>query len=434
MSEAASAHKPAAHDAESLTKKKNVNDGIATRPKRVVGPPSGPTGDAYIDHGALCDQRAGSGCFLEPDQRARLVTAVQNRITYVRETFRHAAQAVRMDKLLEKDDGDMSWLALFLLDIATGHLSTLVAGSITILKNAATKRIGDVHAHDAMYQVEGDHGWGLALGERLTSVSDAAIKNTTKQVFDAAKKGITNAHKAAGGADARQRKRETVSYLRELMDATARGFMTMSQVLPAIADDATLIAFYDSFDENKHAQSEYEEAIAAKVGRFENSGVLAIGRNDAFRTELGRIVERDVQLVWLIFMSGSPMRLAYQRHDKHKTREFESPAAYGAGKPVTDAPENGFSEAPGTNFLVPDEFVDVALQRHQQVWGDTVHTVLYDDSDPIWGSARVAAANEYKRRRAGNFEPKQPARPFKVPDELKLKPATSAADDKQTEP
>ena len=33
MSEAASAHKPAAHDAESLTKKKNVNDGIATRPK-----------------------------------------------------------------------------------------------------------------------------------------------------------------------------------------------------------------------------------------------------------------------------------------------------------------------------------------------------------------------------------------------------------------
>jgi hypothetical protein len=368
MSDHASAHKP--NDAEQLTKQRHVNDGVATKPKQTYGPPSGPTGDDYVDRGAVCDQRQGPGCFLTGPQRARLIGELQSRILFAKESFLHAADHVRMEKLVESDTtGDQSWIAMLLLDIATAHLSTLIAGSITALKNVAAKNVAEVRIQNEWDQVERDHGLGFALVETLTAVSETTIRNVTKQVFDAAKKGLT---KATSSAIAKTRRQERIGYLDGLADSAAAGFQTMSEVLPGVADDTSLLAFTRSFDKRNHTIAQYSEAITAKLERFEASGVTQIGRNPYVRKRAtgprSDEVDRDVRVVWVMFMSGSPKRLAFEHQDLYSASPSERGPSYGDGMKYTQEAERGLSEADGTNWLVPDEFVDLALERHEQVW------------------------------------------------------------------
>jgi len=219
--------------------------------------------------------------------------------------------------------------------------------------------------------------------------------------------------------------------------------VVISETLPKVADDAALVTFYESFDDRHHQMSQYADAVAAKVERFMSSGVTQIGRRAYVRKrQAGRgsdELDRDVRVVWVDFMSGAPRRLAFEHQDLYQAARPPTPPVYGDGIRYTGAPERGFSEADGTNWLVPDEFVDVALQRHQQVWSDPPPTVLYDDSDAfIWGKARSSAAIEYKRSHGKAPAPQPPtpgsARPVTVPDVLKLHSATSSTDDQDGAP
>ena len=85
-------------------------------------------GEPWIDQGGhgLCHGRAGRpGCFLEDDQRAALITDLQQNVIIAAKNYQNALLSLRMDKLVEKED-DLSWVLMLALDLVGQHaLATL---------------------------------------------------------------------------------------------------------------------------------------------------------------------------------------------------------------------------------------------------------------------------------------------------------------------
>jgi len=426
-----------ADNADQLTKKPHVQDGLGTKPKATYGPSSGPTGDDYVDRGAVCDQHAGPGCLLTKDQRQRLVMKFADRVNQTASNYNHGLADVKLDVVMEKEE-DLSWVAVMLLDVATGYAAAALTSALTALKKNAASQLAEVAAEETLHQVEGAP---RTLDQRLqvafSSVSDAKLKDQVKKATDSTKKKVTAAAKHPQAT--KSKKKESLVFLQELQSAASAGFQQIRERVPMTADDAELIVATQAFDTDNHQASMYTEAIRAKLDRYLESGVSKIGISyeDRSITEdvpQGGEVIRDVRVAWLDFESGYPRRLAFQHQDGHRTYgvihkddpdappELHESRGFGPRDPITDKPEPGLSERSGTNYFVPDEFVDAAIERHKQVWGGEPPVVHVDDSSWTWEPARAKAA---QRRKAAKLpKPKLPPAPapITVPDALKLKP------------
>ncbi len=430
-------------NAESLTKKRHIEDGVGTKPKKTYGPSSGPTGDDYVDRGAVCDQDAGPGCLLTREQRLRLVMKFADRVNQAASNYNAGLQDVKLDVVMEKEE-DLSWVAAMLLDVATGYATTALATALGALKKANASQLSEIVADEILNQVEGapralDH----KLREAFVSISDAKLKENVKKVADFTKKKITSLAKHPQATKAK--KAESASFLQELQSAASIGFQQIREWVPATASDAEMIALVQAFDVHNHLPEMYHQAIAEKLDRYLKSGASKIGSSYEYRDVTGDVptggeVIRDVRVAWLEFESGYPRRLAFQHQDgtyNPNVMRRDDPGSplpekrsFGPHDAITDKPEPGLSERSGTNFFVPDEFVDVALARHKQVWGADPPVVRVDDSTWSWEPDRAKAAEEHKRRKARAIKSQPaPARapaPVAIPDELKLKPQGSS--------
>lgn len=439
MSDHASAHKPA--DAEQLTKQRHVQDGIATKPKRSYGPPSGPTGDDYVDRGAICDETMGPGCLLTHDRRSRLISKFAGRVLQAASNFNDALQNVQLEVMLEKAE-DLSWAALLLLDLATWHVGSMVTTALTTLKTGQAEKLQKIAGTPATLD--------RRLREAFVSVSDTRIRESVKKSVDATKRGLTAAARRPRSQATKAEKAESLSFLAELRSAANLGFQQIRERVPATMNDAEMITLVDAFDVGNHKVDAYQQGIEDKLARYRSSGVAKIGSRYEHRlaTEQNAAsgdVIRDVRVVWLEFESSYPRKLAFQHQDgriDYGVMRRDDPGSplptrrdFGPHDAVTSDPEMGHSEISGTNFFVPDEFVEAALARHEEMWGAAPTTVHVDDSNWHWEPARAKAAAEHKRHKAqvahtnpaarapaAPSAPAPPPAPIVIPDELKLRP------------
>ena len=125
--------------------------------------------------------------------------------------------------------------------------------------------------------------------------------------------------------------------------------------------------------------------------RFEDSKVGRIGRRDA--QSMGhQPIRRDLYVVWEIYESGVPARLAYRHRDMPVLMQGASLAKKPDTLPMKlseSRPERGSDEpaARGNVQYVPDEFVPSAVALHQQMWGQQPQTERVNDvpkkSEPV---------------------------------------------------
>jgi hypothetical protein len=388
---------------------------------RVQGP--GATGDEYVDQGPY----KGPDSFLTDGQRQRLTSAFQQRVLAAEGNYQHAAIDVRVDKLLEKDE-DLNWMASMLIDLAFGFVVGQVAKaliSVRDVKSAHVKQL--IEDHIPGFGVN-DATPKLNLRERayqaIGKVSDDHIKGALGAAAGIGKTQATGqlAKARSGESD----RKESIAYLDQLRDAASLAYQKMREVPPATATDAELILLFDSMDAQHHLISQYKLALQEKLARFEASKVTKIGREWAYRNTYDddgrRIhggeprVKRDVWVEWHTFESGSPPVLVFQHQDGRDNPdsiEADEPGVMTNGELATghkvrklrspyEDPQGGISNDPKSIYVVPDEFRETAILRHQQMWGTVPAYVHIDESlNPLYFTPdRVKLAQANKARKA----------------------------------
>lgn len=397
--------------AEHVTRKVGADD-IAPTPGR-TSKVTGPTGHEYVDRGS----NRGFGSFLDSEQRKRLETQFQMRCIVAESNYQHGAQDVRIDKLLEKNDHELSWIASFLLDAAFGFIGTTVGKAVMTLKAANDRRVSELISQAIMYQVPDPE-----LGS-ITKALGAIDKSHIDGVVAGAKTEAVHkiqSYRESPGADA---KKQVSSYLDQLRDTATIAFQRFRETTPAQASDVELLTLFESMDAERHLISLYKVAISEKLRRFEESNVSKIGRQRGERPIYDAHgnrrpgghpygVVQDVWVEWHSYVSGYPPELVFHYEDgewnpddneKNNRQYVDSKDPSKGLKPRERKHIRkvvgggvGISNDPRSIVIVPREFRSVAIQRHHRMWGAAPKETLIDDSSWFWDSARASRAAKNK--------------------------------------
>jgi hypothetical protein len=338
-------------------------------------------GNAYIEHGAICDRAAGSGCFLDKDQRRALVSAYQQRVLSAQNQYQHALADLRVDKLVEKDD-DLWWVATFVLDLVG------LAAVGALAKAAALLRGSPENVTSALV----DAGVQGAAGVDASMISDKSLESVVRTAITTAKTQVTRPAKAAQNLAHHTERSLAVSYIDVLKNDAAVTYQHLREDPPASASDAELVALFTSFDaENGHTIGEYKQALTEKLARFQATWIPYVGRKyaghltplhdedrdlaDATKPrDAGQFIRdhgggdspvmRDLKVAWVRTKSTGQRTLFYIRQDF--------------------AHEPGWSrralEQPHQLQPVEPEFAEVAVRRHIAVWGSDPEELVNDDT------------------------------------------------------
>jgi hypothetical protein len=387
------------------------------------GLPPGPTGDTYIDHGAVCERGGGADCFLTAAQRGRLISELQMRILDAGAHYVAAAEASRIDKLMEKDQ-DMPLILSIVFDLATAYFSARAIAALAKLKTKATGALGS----DPYADLDVDTKWRDRASSAVSKVTPAHMAAGVGSTFGQAKMQIIAHAKKEVNAPATNKRGAAVSYLEQLTNDAQLTFEDLRQRLPAEADDGELLAWRTAFDPREHTVAMYKAAIAEKLARFEASGVQQIGRNGAsvvaeehsnslssnYETDGwigvvkhgGELPDRDssawrnqfhdpgVYVAWHAYASGAPKELVYRAGGRSE------PGNVFAGESDVGPRYGGTAPGPKRKLdhVVPTEFVDYAIARHTQIWGSAPGTEMIDDSTWYWAPERAKRAEENKAK------------------------------------
>lgn len=295
----------------------------------------------------LCDlaPRPESRCFMTAQQRADHIDKFHKRVMDVAKNYRDALQELRIETLLEKES-DLSWIVSLVLDLATGHLSSVVGAALQRVNAGGAARDATNHTRELI-------------------LSDGMIDKTIKGPIDAAKKTLTNELKSVQNQKVRSKKAEKVAHLEQVRDSADVAFAALREKAPALADDAELLALVDGMRIEVHSVGHYKQALQAKLARYQKSGVPQIGQRAVTLPHHGlQPVRRDRRVIWVTNrMAGAQRQLWFEKQD------FFSHPVLG---PTPDGSSLGFSrvdDAPVLETPVPSEFVDAALARHESSWG-----------------------------------------------------------------
>jgi hypothetical protein len=310
-------------------------DALDVKPTATIGP-SGPTGNKYIDSGAVCD-RDGPGCFLSSAQRARLITVFIGQVHGAASNCQVAISALQIEQLLKKDE-DLSWLMDLVLEVVGGQV-------VKFATEAAKKMLANAPATLARYGVDVTEETIKKFAEStdlIAQVKSVAgrVKTTSALLF-----------KTDKNSEGKRRKSEAKNYLDHVAKEADRAFQTIRTTLPAMLRDGDLIAAYYSFDVENHSVESYEETIRGKMDRYLSSGV----------TRIGSEIEMATRLDDKPHMSGvqTDRRVAWATTPTSKT-----PLLYFVDNITSDGAGHQGAEEP-----VPREFWDAAISRHRAMWG-----------------------------------------------------------------
>jgi hypothetical protein len=362
------------------------------------------TGDGFIDHGAACDADEGAkGCFLLPAQRSRLIQTFQHRVLDASSRYQEAAQALRVDKLLQKDD-DLHWVLQIVLDFAGSFIGGRITQSLTGLKNEGVAKLAELGG--AAGKQRGD-GWQEHALHALRGTTDDHLKAGVGTAMKHISAMASGKFKAIQNQPQRDKRSEAVGFLKIVMDQAALAYAKLRESIPAVSSDAEIITLWEAFAAERHLPSAYAEELAAKLERFEDSGITEIRRqfdpqkreqiernrenmkgriDDVYARDLGGL-EHDpgTYVVWRTFVSGYPKDLAFQ----FKGADSADHVRVG-GQDGTHNTQGAPLDRKRLQIL--PEFWDVAISRHTAVWGAAPGTELIDDRGWYWDPPRAEAA------------------------------------------
>jgi hypothetical protein len=376
----------------------------------------GPTGDEYVDHGSY----RGSDSFLTEKQRERLDEQFANRCQDAATQFQNAVGNLRVDTLLEKDDEDLPWFALLLVDIGFGVALASITRSVLSLKSNSAKSVARLF-DAAVLQQQPDPS--LTLFQRMqhsfSRLSDEHVKIVVNTVASTGKKSALAAVPANAKIEGKNEKGERLSYLAQLQTTTAIAFARFREQAPARATDAELVMLFDAMAIEHHSVTRYMTAIQEKIERFKKAKVTKIGRRYEERKDfqgdkpIGTgaftpMVIRDVWVQWQTYESGHPKELVYGHEDRRFNPSLIRPDYPGnAQLPMQrvnsdnfDGPSKGVSNDPRALYSVPQEFWEAALLRHELMWGAPPTTVHVDDEAYYWDPQRSQRARANKTKRS----------------------------------
>ena len=376
--------------------------GKVTRTKPVSK--ESPTGDDYVDHGAVCDDKEGGDCFLNGRQRGRLIGQLQQRVAEASTNYKIAAQALRVDELVKEED-ELPLAAFILLDLVTLHSVIAVSHSLTHLKGGSLKELEEIAGDAKKAGTHHDAAWYEHAKYALNAINDEHLKDNIENAIDGVKERARRTlQKTANHGDS-GKKAESTTYLDLLTDQAAVGYSTIRERVPATSSDGELITLWQAFAVENHTVSQYKQALTEKLDRYHKSGVTQIKKlTDNSKTAdypgKDKFEDKGGYVVWNTYLSGHPKTLVYEHAGRSYTAreqiEENKPAGRQDGEPGVYVGD-GFH--PDQVIVVPSEFVEVAIQRHEQTWGMPVATVMIDDSDPFYyGPARAKSARDNKAK------------------------------------
>ncbi len=297
-------------------------------------------GEAWIDHGSRCDGQAGkeAGCFLDDNQRMRLVIEFRELVGMARSNYHTALTHLRMDKLVEKEE-DLHWAVAFALDLAGAHV---VSALTTALKHrsAGLAKAASLGQRDLS-----------KVKSMLARVTPGQIDAIGKQGFDLGKTAGKKVGKNAQNKGALDDKSATLGFLSTLQNTCDRAFLDFARSASANADDAELIVLWVGMQPEHHAPDIYKDALDSKIDRFKKSGVPDIG--EGVGKDGDGLITREKRVVYVQDMHGKKVPW-YQNGDQ---------GMFGGQQLV---PRHEYLERP-----VPEEFREIAVARSEAVWGRT---------------------------------------------------------------
>lgn len=292
----------------------------------------------YIEEGARCDSDPrGPDCKFDEKSRARLTGLFQQRVQKANANYNAALGMIEVEQLVRRGD-DLPWVFGMLLDVAGAHLIATFASAVKRFRGIGLARLEEV-ALDAGVS-------GAFVG---TSTTESMLRALTPQKIDGGVKLTLNAAKTTAASSLRTQPQQG-SYLDSLRNQADVGFQALREETPRLANDVELLALFDAMSVEHHFMSDYKTALLQKLARFAKSGVYQIGEDTGpHETSGGEKYGHGNfhrKLVWIVYRSGRPRQLAYQRDD----------IAW-----VNDTPK--------LHGHVPKEFEQVAMDRHVLIWG-----------------------------------------------------------------
>jgi hypothetical protein len=364
-------------------------------------------GDSYVDDGGQCENQPGEGCFLLPAQRSRLVQSFQHRVLDASSRYQEAAQALRVDKLLDKDD-DLPWVLQMVLDFAGSFIGTRITQALTGLRSEGLAKLAEIVDTGGTAGKQRGTAWFEHAQRALSATTDDHLKAGVGTAIKHVSALASGKFKAIQNQPQKDKRGEAVTFLKLVMEQAALAYAKLRERIPAVSSDAEIITLWESFAPEHHGPSSYAEELAGKLARFEDSGVTEIARKFApdrrEKIERNREVMKDrvddvysreglrdrdhdpgTFVVWRVFVSGYPKDMVFQ----FKGADSADRVRVG-GEDGTHDTQNA-SEA-NKKLLVPEEFREVAIARHKAVWGGEPGTILIDDRNWYWDPPRAEAA------------------------------------------
>ncbi len=392
-------------DADSITKSGRIGVPGKITKTQSLGK-DGPTGDDYVDHGAVCDDKASSDCFLNGQQRARLIDQLSHRIAEASTNYKIAAQAARVDKLVAEEE-ELPLGVFILLDLVTLHSVLSVSHSLAHLKGGSVDSLKQIAAEAKAAGTHADDRWYQHAMHAIGSINDEHIKDNIENAIDGVKERARHGLQRGANREESGAKAEAATFLDLLTDQAALGFATVRERVPATASDAELVTLWQAFAVENHLVSQYKAALVEKLERYEKSGVTQVAKADA-HPEWGMPREdKGGYVIWNVYLSGHPKELIYEHGGMSYSAKDQlagKPAGRRGGQVGVGIYDGNFRGHTVTR--VPDEFIEVAIMRHQKVWGMPVATQVIDDSDPlVFGEKRAQAAQDNKAKQRPTTTP-----------------------------
>jgi len=381
--------------ADTIGKGIPVRDPSAARtPGRVAREPRVRTGDDYIDHGAVCDGAPTSAtCFLEETQRSELIDRLQLDMANAGVNYKLALEAVRVDVLLKKVTEDVGIIGGIVIDLVKDFAIDKLGHTLGRLQKLGMAALDSTPGAGEYGPVRTNKGQDL-----FAKLTDARITAAIKKIADPAKKAFSSS--IGENAERSAEKAADLTLIKQLTQNTNRMFQMLSSGIPAVANDAELVWLWMAFkDTDAHAQDAYETALRAKIARFQKSGVDKIGR----RKEPGTLdgISRLTRVCVIHFTSGHApehwLEVWDQRRDKFRQTERSNAEERGQVDGIGFSQPNPETPGPGLLRRIPDEFVEIALQRQEQVFADRSMGVrVIDESERPgqYSPERVAKARK----------------------------------------
>jgi len=389
-------------------------------------------GDQYIDHGPLCEGRDDrtAGCFMNDKQRGRLIGKLENHIVRAQMNYKHALAALRVDELMKKDD-DLHWVVSLALDVAGAHILGVAARALKNVKASGLANLADLEIGNMISGDYTDSPWASRAETLLHAVTDKSIDTFTKTGFDLGKKKVSKGVQNALNAGETNEKANAVAFIDQLNSSCDIGFLAFSDYATTAANDAELVVLFRGMHPSNHSQDAYKAELDDKLGRYKRSGVTDIGRKQTLDRDLKRTnVHRDTRVIWLMNRPGTGKTLYYQSQEGDFDPSVVKPGDPGSewAFPEYAATSQEFGprnprESAQLGRRVPEEFLEAAVARSEQLWGET-KTI---DPSKEWFSSQGYAPSP-------TIAPPQPPVQSMDPSTIKAIQQTYFGDDESVQP